>query len=142
MVRMLAPPLNFLYVAIQQSGSSKPLSRLKRSLSGFVRMFSDSFMTSSMVRLARCRTFVASQRMGWSFVHACSAIADLSVRPFLHASRCSFSLVPSLRLVSPMYTWPQVQGTSYTTFACFSMGRGSFTSVSYTHLTLPTIYSV
>ena len=67
--------------------------------------------------------------MGWSFVHACSAIADLSVRPFLHTSRCSFSLVPSLRLVSPMYTWPQVQGTSYTMFAYFSMGRGCFTFV-------------
>ena len=51
--------------------------------------------------------------MGWSFVNACSAIVDLSVRPFLHASRCSFSLVPSLRPVSPMYTWPQVQGTYF-----------------------------
>ena len=37
---------------------------------GFVRMLSDSFMTSSMVRLARS-TFVASQRMECLFVHAC-----------------------------------------------------------------------
>ena len=45
-VCMLAPPLNFLYVAIVGK-----LERLKRSLSGFVLMLSDSFMTSSMVCL-------------------------------------------------------------------------------------------
>ena len=34
----LAPPFSFLYVAIQQSGSSYPLSLLKRASSGVVRM--------------------------------------------------------------------------------------------------------
>ena len=85
-VHMLAPPLNFLYVVIQQSGSLKPSSQLKRSLSGFVRMFSNSFITSSMVQLAHCKTFITSWWMGWSFVHVCLAIADLSIRPFMHVS--------------------------------------------------------
>ena len=35
-------------------------------------------------------------------------IADLSVRLFAHASLWCFNLVSSLRLVSPMYTLPQV----------------------------------
>ena len=74
------PTLNFLNVAIQQSCSSYPLSLLKRASSGVVRMLSASFMTSSMVRLARCKIFVSAQLIGWSFIHACSVMADLSVR--------------------------------------------------------------
>ena len=99
----LAPPLSFLYVAIQQSGSSYPLSLLKRASSGVVRMLSASFMTSSMVRLARCKIFVLVQLIGWSFAHACSAMADLSVRYLVQASLCSFKRVSSRRFVSPMY---------------------------------------
>ena len=57
----LAPPFSFLNVAIQQLGSSYPLSLLKRASSGVVRMLSASFMTSSMVRLARCKIFVLAQ---------------------------------------------------------------------------------
>ena len=34
--------------------------------------------------------------------HACSATADFSIIPLSQASRCSFSLVSSLHLVSPM----------------------------------------
>ena len=75
----LAPPFSFLYVAIQQSGSSYPLSLLKRASSGVVLMLSASFMTSSMVRLARCKISVSAQLIGWSFAHACSAMADLYI---------------------------------------------------------------
>ena len=81
----LAPPFNFLNVAIQQSGSSYPLSLLKHASSGVVRMLSASFITSSMVRLARCKIFVSAQLIGWSFPHACSAMADLSVRHLVQA---------------------------------------------------------
>ena len=35
-------------------------------------------------------------------LHACSATADFSIIPLSQASQCSFSLVSSLRLVSPM----------------------------------------
>ena len=49
----LAPPFSFSYVAIQQSGSSYPLSRLKRVSSGVVRMLSDSLRTSSMALSGR-----------------------------------------------------------------------------------------
>ena len=97
----LAPPFSFLYVAIQQSGSSYPLSLLKR---GVVRMLGASFMTSSMVRLARCKIFVSAQLIGWSFAHACSAMADLSVRYLVQASLCSFRRAYSRRFVSPIYT--------------------------------------
>ena len=81
-VLKLAPPFNILHVVIQQSGSSHPLSWLKCAYSGVERMLSASFMTSSMHGpiLAQCRFFVPAQLNGWSFVCACLAIADLSVR--------------------------------------------------------------
>ena len=93
----LALPFSFLNVAIQQSGSSYPLSLLKRASSGVVRMLSASVMTSSMVWLARCKIFVSAQLIGWSFAHACSAMADLSVRYLVQASLCSFRRVSSRR---------------------------------------------
>ena len=74
----LAPPFSFLYVAIQQLGSSYPLSRLKRVSSGVVCMLSDSLRTSSMALFARCKIFISAQLIGWSFIHACSGMADLS----------------------------------------------------------------
>ena len=74
--------------------------------------FSASFMTSSMVQLVRCRTLIPAQLTGWLLVQVCSAMVDLSMRHFARASLCSFSCVPSLCLVSPMYTLPQVHGTS------------------------------
>ena len=49
----LAGPSNFLNVAIQQFGSSYPLSLIKRASSSVVRMLTASFMTSSIVRRAR-----------------------------------------------------------------------------------------
>ena len=73
-------------LAIQQSGSSYPLSLLKRASSDGVRMLSVCFMMSFMVRLACCKIFVLNHLIWWSFAHACSAIADLSIRhllPFL-----------------------------------------------------------
>ena len=44
--------------------------------------------------------------------NACSAMADLSMRYLVQASLCSFRRVSSLHFVSPMYTLPQVHGTS------------------------------
>ena len=84
----LAPHFNFLNVAIQQSGSSYPLSLLKRASSGVVRMLSASFMTSYTVRLAHCNIFLSAQLIGWSFAQACSAMADLSGRHLVQASLC------------------------------------------------------
>ena len=96
-VLKLAPPFSFLNVPIQQSGSSYPLSLLKRASSGVVRILSASFMMSSMVRLARCKIFVSAQLIGWSFAHACSAMAG-------KASRASvFVLLKSRRFISLMY---------------------------------------
>ena len=107
----LAPPFNFLNVAIQQWGSSYPLSLLKRASSGVVRMLSASYMTSSIVRLARGKIFASAQLTGWPFAHACSAMADLSVRHLVQASLCSFRRVSRWRFVCRMYILPQVHST-------------------------------
>ena len=56
--------------------SSYPLSLLKRESSGVDKA---SFISSSMVWLARCRIVVPLKLMGWSFAQACLAIDDLSV---------------------------------------------------------------
>ena len=74
---MRVPPLSFLYMAIQQSGMLLPLSGLKYELSSVVHMHNASFMTNSIVQLARCSTLVSSQWIGWSSIQACSAMADL-----------------------------------------------------------------
>ena len=71
-----------------------------------------SFTTNSIVRLACCSILVSSQRMGWSSIQACSAMADLSVKPLMQASLCSFRRVPTRRLVSPMYTFPHARHRS------------------------------
>ena len=52
-------------------------------------------------------------------VHACSAMADF--KHLTHVSLCSLIRLPSLHLVSAMFTLPQVLGTY------LSIGRGSFT---------------
>ena len=108
-------PFSFLYmyVAIQQSGSSYgyPLSRLKLVSSGVVRMFSDSLRTSSMALFARCKTFVSGpiKLIGWSFVHACSAMADLYVKvqdplPIdKHRTSSTKSLLLSMIIYWPMH---------------------------------------
>ena len=105
--RARVPPPSFLYVAIQQSGMSYLPSRLKCEFSGVVCMQIASFTTDSIVQLSCCSVLVSPQRMGWSSVQACSVIADLSVKPLMHPSLCSFR-----RVVAPMYTFPQVHGTS------------------------------
>ena len=61
------------------SGSSNPPSLLKRESAGVDCMQRASFITSSMVWLARCKILVPLQLMGWYSAQACSAIADLSV---------------------------------------------------------------
>ena len=71
------PPPSLCKVVIQQSGSSYPPSRLKHASSGVSLMHNASFMTSSMVLLARWMTFVSFQRIQCSSLHKCSATADL-----------------------------------------------------------------
>ena len=83
-VRIAPPSLCLLITAVQEPGTSSPPSRLKHSSEGVIWM---------------CRT---SFTIGWWFFHACSATADFSTIPLSQASRCSFCLVSSLRLVSPM----------------------------------------
>ena len=67
---------------IQQSGSSYPLSLdlLKRASSGVVRMLSASFMTSSMVRLARCKIFVKAHLIGRPCILGCGGFIDKASR--------------------------------------------------------------
>ena len=55
-----------------------------------------SFTTNSIVRVACCSILVSPQLIGWSSVQACLAMADLSMKPLMHASLCSFRRVSSL----------------------------------------------
>ena len=50
--------------------------------------------------------------------------------PFLVADWCSLIRVPKALLVSPMYSFPQLQGTLYTTPALLEGGSTSLTLVS------------
>ena len=74
------PPLNFLYVAIQQSGMSYLPLRLKCKLSGVVRMQIVSFTTNSIVRLACC-SILSPSMFGYSRL-VCEAF-DVCVLMFL-----------------------------------------------------------
>ena len=97
---LLLPPC-LLITAVQQPGTSSPPSRLKRSSTGVIWMCKASF-TNNSCPLPWSNTVVSSQWIGWWCSHACSATAEFSIIPLSQASRCSFSLVSSLRLVSPM----------------------------------------
>ena len=97
---LLLPPC-LLITAVQQPGTSSPPSRLKRSSEGVIWMCRASF-TNSSCPLLWSSTVVSSQWIEWWFSHTCSATVDFSIIPLSQASRCSFSLVSSLRLVSPM----------------------------------------
>ena len=50
--------------------------------------------------------------------------------PFSEVSLCSFNLLYSLQLVSPVYTWPQLQGVQYTTLDCLPRGNVCFALVN------------
>ena len=114
---LVLPPC-LLITAVQQPGTSSPPSRLKHSSTGLIRMCRASF-TNSSCPLPWSSMVVSSQWIRWWFSHACSATADFSIIPLSQASRCSFNLVSSLRLVSPMFTWLQLQGIGYTTLDCY-----------------------
>ena len=62
----MAPPLYFRFSANQLSGSSYPVES-----AGVDCIYRVSFITSSMVWLARCRILVPLQLMGWSSDQAC-----------------------------------------------------------------------
>ena len=84
-----APPL----ASCTWRSSSRVCCSLCRNwceLSGAVRMQIASFKTKSMVGLACHSMLVSSQWIGWSSIHVCSSMADLSVTPLMRASLCSF----------------------------------------------------
>ena len=87
----------------------------------------------------RSSTEASAHLMVWSCVQACSATADFSSCPLLQVSWCSFSLVSSLRMVFPMYTFPHEHGIWYTTMDCLSTDSGSFTLVSKERRVLPKV---
>ena len=118
-------------MATQQSGTTIPTSRLNRSSLLVSLMCRASFNLSMSCLFALSITFVLSQRIGWCSDQACSAMADLSNCPQIHASLCSFNLVSNHLTVSPMYIFPQVHGTWYTTLDSFPMGSLSFTLVNF-----------
>ena len=108
---------HLLTVASQQSCNSTPPSLLRIFFLTAVQMCSASFTRSSLCLLAQSITAASSHSMWWSCLRACSAMADFSHWPRLHASLCSFSLDSILRMVFPTYTFPHEQGILYTTMA-------------------------
>ena len=92
---LLLPPC-LLITAVQQPGTSSPPSWLKHSSTGVIWMCKASF-TNNSCPLPWSSTVVSSQWIGWWYSHACSATADFSTILLSQASRCSFSLVSSLR---------------------------------------------
>ena len=97
---LLLPPCFFITV-VQQPGTSSPSFQLKGSSEGVIWMCRTSFANSSCPP-PRSSTVLSSQLIGWWFSYACSATADFTTILLSQASRCSFSLVSSLYLVSPM----------------------------------------
>ena len=97
-----APPPICFNVAVQQPGSSNPSSLFRRRSEGVMRICRASLIFNSLVHLAWSRMVVSSHLMACWVFQECSATADASVSAFLCASLCSFSLVSSLRMVSPM----------------------------------------
>ena len=132
-------PLTLLMTAAQHSCSSTPLSLLKWLPLAAVCMCSVSFRRSSLCLFVQSSTEVLLHFIGWSCFQAFSATADFSVCPLLQASLCSFNLVSSWRMASPMYTWPQEQGIWYTTMDCFSTGSGSLNLVNKEQKVLPAL---
>ena len=111
-------------VGSQQPGNSSPASLLTSASTG---VRSASLIKSSLHLLALSNTEISSHNIGWWSVQACSAIADLSNSPLLHAFWCSLTLVSNLLVVSPMYTLPHVQGILYTTDDLIIVGNLSLT---------------
>ena len=74
--------------------------------------------------------FRSGRSLRSTYPQTCSAMADLLVSPFLQASLCSLILVSSLRMVSPIYTFPHEHGTWYTTPELNSVGNLSLTLVT------------
>ena len=61
-------------------------------------LYADRFL-HSMVWLACCSILVSSQQRRWSSVHVYLAMVDLSVKPLMQASLCSFRHVSSWHFV-------------------------------------------
>ena len=90
-----------LSVVSQQPGTSSPMSQL-RSSSVDVWIWRAFFSWSSLDLPARSITLVSCHLMGWWCSQACSATVDFSSIPLQQASWCSFILVSSFLVVSPM----------------------------------------
>ena len=89
-----------------------------------------SLMSSVVLFFASSSTLVSSHSIGWCCPQACPAMADFSLSPLLVAALCSFMWVLRALFVSPIYTWPQLQGIWYTTHDFFSSGSWSLTFIS------------
>ena len=111
-----------------------PLSRLKCALSDAIHMQIASFTTNFMVRLACCSILVSSQQwIGWSSIHVCLTMADLSLKPLVHVSLCSFRDISNRRFVLLMYIFRHFMSTGATgesllcCYCCKSIHRALLT---------------
>ena len=79
-----------------------------------------SFTSNFIVQLVHC-SILSSPQMGWSSVQACSAMADLSVKPLMHASSDVFESMPSL---ADAHAFPQVHFVDICLFSPWGVGGG------------------
>ena len=121
---------------IKPAAAIQHLGRL--SLSRVIWMWIASFSSSSFGCLAWSRTKVSSHLRGWWFSHVCSVTADVSNVPIWHASWCPLVWSPALFWFHQCVGLAIVAGIQYTTFDCFSIGRGSFALVSPSRVTVQT----
>ena len=82
----------FLMVLSHSNGSSLPSSLFIKQVLGAILMYRDSFTFLSCKFLAVSRISTSFQLISWPSCHACSATADLSNAPSLHAALCSTQL--------------------------------------------------
>ena len=112
----------------QHSRMATPSSLLIGSR--LVRQMCRASLMSNDVFFAWSNRLVSSHSIGYCCPQACSAMADFSVSPRLVAALCSFVRVSRALFVSPIYTWPQLQGIWYTTPDFFSNRSGPLPLVS------------
>ena len=127
---MLLPPIT----AVQQPGTSRPPSRLKRSSAGVIWMCRAS-STNNSCPLPWSSTVVSSQWIGWWFSHACSATAESRLQSPFGLSDVDLAAAAGDTIIMPhwivyqevMYPspWSTSSGESARTFALMTIGAFS-----------------
>ena len=118
-----------LSVVIQQLGSSSPTSLLNSSADGLSCICMASLSLSSIILSDLSIIATSSHLIGCCNPqkHVLLWLICWFLLSYKHPCMCSLILVSSLRMVSPIYTFPHEHGTWYTTPELNSVGSLSLT---------------